>query len=498
MGVAAEKVQAIQSEETTNSATTAQIRSLVNLVQNKPLPIFSQTRENLKRFDGKPSSSIPQIVQVLRLDPCFAHEIFVNANAGLAKSKRAPAATLNHAILVLGVPYVLNLGKELPLISDQKDAMSKTRILQILSRSYHAGIQAKEWMFEYSKSSAETAFITAQMSHLYLASLWYYAPDKMSALIKSKSQTDLFDQDGLLSQVGKMLAKQWRFSELLQESLDQNSDSSRLVDVVQFSNNVARLAESGWFSKPMENLFANSSTILDIPEDVLIQLTHNNSVIAARETTFYAVKPAACRLLSTERDDIKKIAKKATHKVMTPKRKKSAVVTEKKTSSKLQVGLQKLALLGKNKAPVREILSSSFELISEISDNNPIAFFLLNKNKSVLKSRFWANFSDQNKTILIDVDKNNIFKSLIKKPSSIYINSQSREKYKSLLPSGLSVDIHNQDFIAFSLFVDTKPIGVFYYQNSNSSPITTQIYKQFILVCKTTKIVFEEVNTHAK
>ncbi|MFK8067136.1 MAG: HDOD domain-containing protein [Gammaproteobacteria bacterium] len=480
MGVAAEKFQISRTKKTASSAPSDQIKFLTKLIQDKPLPIFEQTLEKLKKFDNRSSPSIPRIVEILRLDPCYAHKIFVSANTGLAKSGRAPAATLNHAILVLGIPYVLNLGKELPLVSDQKDTVIKARFHQILSRSYHAGIQAKAWMIEYSKSSTETAFITAQMSHLYLASLWFYAPDKMSELIKSNSQNTL------LPEVGKSLAKQWHFSDFLQESLDQSTDAIRLVNVVRFANSVASLSENGWYSKPIEDLFSHSSSILDLPEDVLIKLTHRNAVIAARETTFYPVKPTACRLLNTERDEIKKVAKKTT------------TVPKKKTVSKFQTKLKKLSLPGENKASAHDILDLSFELVSEISGKNPIVFFLLDRNKSVLKSRYSANFSKQKKSILISLDKNNIYKSLIKKPGSIYINSENRKKYDSLLPENLAVDIRNHDFIAFSLFVHEKPIGIFYFEGSNSSPITTQIHKQFILVCKTTKVAFEEVNTNAK
>lgn len=495
MGVAAEKIHAPQSEYTSTLPNEKQVDAFVDLLKDKPLPIFQQTLDQLKQFDGKPNVSIPKIIEILRLDPCYSHNVFVTANAGLIKSKRAPAAALEHAILILGVPSVINMGKDLPLISDQKNPQTKNRISQILSRSYHAGIQAKEWMFDHGKSSAETAFITAQLSNIYIAGLWFYAPDEISGLIKSTSQKELFDHNWILTETGKELSKKWHFSDLLQQSLDQNSDTSRLVQIVRFANNIARLAESGWYTKPMEHFISESSPMLGYPEDLLIQRSHRNAVMAARETMFYPIKPAACRLLELDApiEDTEAPVEKIIVKKPKVVQSKSAPKQVSENKSKLQI----LSEMGTNNSSAREILKLSLKILSNLPGKNPVAFFLLDKNKTVLKSRFISNFSDQKKTMFLPINKKNIFLSLIQKPQSTWVNQKNRARYTALLPSDLPLKVREKDFMSISLFIKNKPIGLYYLESTDNQPLSPQIYNQFISICKTANAALDEVNKHA-
>ncbi len=191
MGAVAEAIHAPQSTNDPALATNKQARVLLDLVQKKPLPVFRQTLQRLEEFHDKPNSSIPKIVEILHLDPCYSHRILVVANKGLIKNKREPATSVEHAILLLGVPQIIAIGNQLPLISDLKNSPVKSRIYQVLSHSYHAGVQARELMFDHGKSFAKAAFITAQLRNLYLISLWLYAPNEISRLYKTSSQQSL-------------------------------------------------------------------------------------------------------------------------------------------------------------------------------------------------------------------------------------------------------------------------------------------------------------------
>ncbi len=514
MSAVAEAIHAPQSNDGSTLAANKQAKVLLDLVQGKPLPVFKQTIQNLEKFHDKPNSSIPKIVETLSLDPCYAYQIFVKANTGLVKNKRQPATTLDHAILVLGVPQVIAIGEQLPLMSDQENSPAKSRISQIISRTYHAGVQARELIFDHVQTSTEEAFITAQLRNIYLVSLWFHAPEEMSGLIKTTPQQSLFNKTGILTEVGKQLSKQNHFSDLLQHSFDPQTDSERLVKIISYANQIAQLAENGWYSDQMDSLITQSSKTLGISEELLSQLSHRNAVIAAKESTFYPIRPAAYRLIETNRSDspvakVSSISEKkleATPEVKIPVKKSkptSKVVQRKKTvvkkpTSDLSSQLKILVEMGYKKRPPQEILQFSFSLLTKLSGQKPVTFFLSDKNRTLLKSRFTANLKDQKKTIILPLKQKNIFLSLMQKQQSIWINSENRKKFSVLLSAEFPIQISNTDFMAMSLFIQNKPVGLFYIESIPDQPFSPDHYQQFVSICKTTSKSLDEVKNHAK
>ena len=306
---------------------------------------------------------------------------------------------MEHAILLLGVPQIIAIGNQLPLISDLKNSPVKSRIYQVLSHSYHAGVQARELMFDHGKSFAKAAFITAQLRNLYLISLWLYAPNEISRLYKTSSQQSLFSPAGTLTVVGKNLARQWGFTDLLQQSFDPQSDSGQLVKTIAFANQITQLAENGWYTEPLEIYISQSSETLGCSEELLYKLIYRNAVIAARESMFYPIKPSACWLLDTgspeiELEKMPEIPEEIKPVAQLSIKQKTII---RRSTHNLDKQLQTLIEMGKKKHPPQEVLKFSFKLLGNISEQSPLAFFLLDKNKTLLKSRFTANFETQEK-----------------------------------------------------------------------------------------------------
>jgi len=507
MSTVAEAIQAPKSNKNSALAANKQVKKLLDLVQGKPLPIFQQSIKQLERFHDKPNSSIPKIVETLKLDPGYSHQILVTANKGLVKNKREPASSLDHAILLLGIPQIIMIGKQLPLITDQKDLTARSRILQIISRAYHAGVQARELMSVYGKTSTKTAFLTAQLQNIYLVSLWFYAPEDMTRLIKTS-----IGEKNILIEIRKSLSKYWHFSDLFQESLNPRENSSHLVKAIAFSSQLVQIADNGWYTEQMENFITISSEQLGYPEELLNKLIHRHAVIAAHESTFYPVKPVACRLLDLDTPEkssekVSPVTERKKPSVAAPvksppgkpvavKRVKQKKTIVKKPTHDLESQLKILVEMGKKRRPPQEILEFGFKLLSGIAEKNAVVFFLLDKNRTFLKSRFTHNFKNHKQSILLPLKQKNIFKLLLQKQQQIWINSRNRRKFSSLLPADLPIKISKNDFFAMSLFILNKPVGLFYLENVHDLPLSTEQYQQFVSICRTTITTLEKVKKY--
>lgn len=493
-----------------NSKINAKAQALARLVENKPLPIFKETLQQIGKFYDKPNSSIPKIIEALRLDPGYSFQIFCKTNAGLIKHKRKPASSLQHAVLVLGIPQVIAIGKPLPLISDIKNSAAKSWIYQIICRSYHAGVQARELVADLDQNSRDVAFISAQLRDAYLLRLWLHAPNEMTELMQTSSQQSLFAQEGILTHVGKIISNKENFSASIQKSFLPQTDSSRLVKTIAYANHLSQLTETGWYSHAMKDLVFRSSFSLGLSEETLSQQSHKSAIIAAHESNFYPVKPAACRLV-----DIESIQKTIIEKLKTIENKVPSIPQEKvkpkqehikpsrsekvvsdNTETDLNTAMRKLMLLSKNKHSPQEILEFGFKLLLKKMEKKPIAFFLLDKNKVFLKSRFTANFDDKKKSIILPLRQKSIFKVLMQKQQSILLDDKNREKLSNLLMMDLPLKVRERDFAAISVFIQNKPIGLFYLESNENKPLSKNINQQFITICKATISSLEEVKKH--
>lgn len=493
MGAVAEDIRAdYASSQTTGEPqhSPEQVTELVQLIKSKPVPSFKSTLNKLLKFQDKPNASIPKIVDILRLDPGYSLQLISTVNSKLLELQKDEVHSLSHAVLVLGIPKVIAVGHELPVLEDIEDSQTLAEIYRCLSRSYHAAVQARECTRDRGKTTAEAAFLSAQLREMYLINLWYYAPEKVHELLKNNNLPTLCFPGGLLNAVGKETARYAHLPKTLQESYTPEAASSHLIKSVEFACNLTHLshhAENGWYSKQISELVGQASMWIGYEEEELHSKVHQNAVIAARESFSYPVRPVASRLVELEMPN-----------EPLPKAKKKTSTAKPIVGAAFHDQLAKLLNMGKTSESPTKILKSAFEVLHEELVDLPCAFLLLDKTRNCLKSRYAVGFADTTSAILLPLDKPSIFKKLMQKQQSVWINPDTRAGFSKLLPGNIKLDVKNQDFVAMSLFVNGKPVGLFYVEVDMANPETFKLYKKFIALCKTTRAAMEEVQKHAK
>jgi hypothetical protein len=501
MGAVAEDIHADYAlKRPASSAGQISDTELITLLLDKPAPALRYTIESLKKFAGKPNASIHKIIDLLRLDPGYSQHLFSIVNSKLESVHREEACSLNHAILVLGIPQVIAIGRDLPVLEDLNDKQATAHIYRSFSRSYHAGVQAREWSKSRSIVAADTAFFSAQLRENYLTSLWYHAADKLTALLKTNNLSTLCLPGGLLNNVAREVARKKRLPQTLQQSYSPETAESQLAKTVSFCSDIALLAENGWSSGHSSShnsghisaLVEQAVPLLGYEADVIHQKLHQHAVIAARESNLYPARPIAARLVEFKGSESPPKAK---------------IIAKQQSSSINQEDIafrdqcHALLEMGKINIPPQKILKFSFKILSELIEDKPIGFFLLDKTHNRLKSRYLAGFNGSVSSVVIPLGQpgqQNIFKRLMQKQQSVLINTNNRKEFARLLLGNLKIDIKNRDFIAISLFIKNKPVGLFYAELDADDPAPNHTYKKFITLCKTTRASMEEVQKHAK
>jgi len=106
-------------------------------------------------------------------------------------------------------------------------------------------------------------------------------------------------------------------------------------------------------------------------------------------------------------------------------------------------------------------------------------------NKELLVARYAAQVSPdiEIRGFKISLDKPHVFKLLMEKSRSIFLNDTNRNKYWNLLPGALKMTLGVQSFFAMSIFTGKHALGLM-YADKVKGELTAAEFKQFQAVCQ--------------
>jgi len=208
----------------------------------------------------------------------------------------------------------------------------------------------------------------------------------------------------------------------------------------------------------------------------------------------------------TQKNRTNKINKKikAIEKTKSPDARKA--ILEKIKARKLAAKLAEEKLSEQNKPPVvNDALITALKefevLIGNKSATNNLIDFAVNmslligvkrcvflmkpKNKNVLVSKFSAESkgADAINNFNVPLDSPHLFKRLLEKNSSIYLNEANYSKYWGMIPERVKLVLGVNHFFASSIFINNHAVGVVYADKLKDN-LTQAEFSQFKNICR--------------
>ncbi|MDY6980456.1 MAG: GAF domain-containing protein, partial [Pseudomonadota bacterium] len=141
----------------------------------------------------------------------------------------------------------------------------------------------------------------------------------------------------------------------------------------------------------------------------------------------------------------------------------------------------------------QEIIETVIESLHHGLGLNRVVFARLDteKRKLVGEKVIGSNNDPIFSRFEIDLAGKHLFSLLMEKTQAILLNDQTRSKFWSLVPPDLQKKIRVNSFVAMSLYVNGKPLGLIYAdRHSNNCQLDENTYRHFKTVCnQTTKIL---------
>ncbi len=397
-------------------------------------------------------------------------------------ARRSPSSGLEAvdspqaAFSLLGDHATQVLFKSFPVAEKQlKDAEQLSAFLQIISRSFHNKEQTEKW-----------ARLTGynQISPLTLAGLLAYSGELLCCCYdfdryRKFLASDLSEQDEeqifgfRFEELTLALAEKFNFPSLMIRSIPIKQDTGQRSQLVKYLSIICRYCEQDWYSEKIRLIEQQFAEYLQQPLDKVVHEIHQFSVQAARNRVLKDSWHAAAKLILLP--EIKK-----------PKPSVEAadqIAATQPPSSGYEEVLRKIRELLKNpKATQSQILNTCIHGLHDDIGLTKVNLLLLSKDQSLLQSRMNVGLNPESplRHFKIEVSKAGLLKMLLNKPQAIWINNSSFSKYQKIIPQSFQASIRTNNFFAMSLFINERPIGIIFADQSESSnSLNQEIFNQF-------------------
>jgi HD-like signal output (HDOD) protein len=248
------------------------------------LPVLKQTARDLAVLrEDQNKLSARSVASVIAVDPMMTVKLLRYLQQNKKRSQTSEVALVEQALIMLGVEAFYNKIPAAPTVQDvlngHMDAL--VQLLHVLHRSHRASAYAYDWAVRLSDLHYEEVRIAALLHDLAEMLMWCYAPQEMMRIRAIQQQDKSLRSRAVqeqvlgfaLSDLQKVLIKNWELPELLLTLMDdQNAQKPRVRNVL-LAVNLARHSANGWDDAALPDDYKDIAGLLRMtPEQAMVML----------------------------------------------------------------------------------------------------------------------------------------------------------------------------------------------------------------------------------
>jgi HD-like signal output (HDOD) protein len=459
----------------------------VSQLQQQPLPAIKANCELLQQLSSGDHTDMGRLATIIESDPGLSVMLLRHINQIRHKHLRSEITTPRHALMMLGLQQLRLL---LPTVSlvEALPKESQLRLRHQFSQAFHAAYQARDWGHLRRDLAVDELFTAALLNNLGEMLLNQYAAAEVDRVYGLMQQKEMEPEEAQyvvfgfsFNQLTLEIARVWHLPNLLCDSMQAENASNNRVLSIMLAAQLARCARHGWYTKSLSKLIDDIAEFMLSDSAAIATLLHRNAVEAARESGRYAVPhPAALLLLpATLVEEKKPIAKKSTDTQLPSTDEADFCIAPQR---RVLVRVLKTLNNPNETLPLKEVLRLVLEGMRDGLGLNRVVFAGLTPNKDQLRASYMLG-SDNDpsfKRFAVDLNGHNLFVRLMDKQQSLWLDDNNRKKFFQLIPINFHKLVNNDSFFVMSLFVRSKPVGLFYADRHNRNcRLDEEGYKRF-------------------
>lgn len=470
---------------------TLSLQDWTRRLGEEDMPVFAHTARSIAAVSSEEDTPIAELAQYILRDSSMTARVLRLANSVYYNPGGQPVNTISRAIVFLGFNVVRSMAITIAILEPLLKGVQHERVLEEMARSFHAAVQAKALSQARGNEDAEAVFVAALLNRLGNMAFWcfpYGKAKEMDNAYRNCAEPEQAELDVLgfaLSQLTLALNKEWKLSELLDESLTgQNGDDPQNLDL-QEANELIMAVEEGWGSIHTQQLIEQIAKRRNLPKAEVEAMLQNNAYEAAKTAIEYGAE-AATRFIPLpqlgDHDDeqLSNIVDN-THKPDITLQ--ISILRELTTMLHEKVELN--AVLGTIMEGIYRALGMERTIIAFVMGNEQIlqAKYVLGDEKEKLKQCF---------QFPVAATEKNLFAYLLKDRRPIWLNPKNRGEYEDYLSNEIKQCLGVLDFFAMPIWVGNKGKGIIYADCKLSGrQLNTEEFQSFTHFSEYATIAFD-------
>jgi len=455
----------------------------VELLADIRFPILEPTAKSMVGIKTSTGMPMDRFCDSMLHDPGTVLTMLRWANSLPRGRLSSDITTLESATMMIGLEKVKHLPDEMDILQLPAEDEHMRAYMHVTSRAFHAAYQAYDWATRRADMLPKESFVAAFMHNIGTMCILLNGGDEINRIRAVISEDGVSADEAQylvlgfsLKQLSHALAIRWKLPELVIDSLSADKATNPRVYGVMLACKLARVAEAGWYSSEMIDCTEHIAAYLEFDFSKTVTVIHQNVVDAARESAWYEVIHAAALLPLIPEF---KLDSEGNPQVQEEEIKQFCILPQLDIYHDLSDNIRAAAAILD--------LSTLMTLVTRAMHDglglNRVVFSMLEGlEHDQLNARYLLGTDNDPEfnQFQISLTPINLFTHIMKKPQSIFLNDENKNKYWKMVPEKLKKTIGIESFFAGSVFVDEKPIGLFYVdRGTDDCKLDEATYKRF-------------------
>jgi len=288
------------------------LQAWIDRLNQSELPALAAVVQDLQRLTEQEHASVQQLADVLLRDAALTAKVLRVGNSSYYNPSQETIKTISRAIVMIGFDNVRLISLSVSLIDGLLDRAPREQLQELLARSFHSAVQARNIAGYVLTRHDEEVFIAALLHEVGELAFWGCGGEQADELGEALADGSV-DHDQAVErvlgtsfrQLNLGLIKSWNIGELAGFAHGAGNRRDPAVRSVSLGVRIAAAAVQGWGCPAMDELVKELAEFSGISEaDAMQQVLASADEAVKVAATFGASR--LCKLIpSTDPDQVR-------------------------------------------------------------------------------------------------------------------------------------------------------------------------------------------------
>ena len=438
------------------------LQSWIDRINEAELPALAAVVQDLHQLAQEEKSSVKQLADVLLRDASLTSKVLRVANSVYYNPSQETIRTISRAIVLIGFDNVRLIGLSVSLIDGLLTRAPREQLQELLARSFHAAVQARNLAGYVLSRHEEEVFIAALLYHMGELAFWGCGGEQTDELASALEQPGVDADEAVRAVLGTSfrqltqgLVKDWNLGAIVSLAHNSASHNDPAVLAVSLGMQIGEAALQGWDSPAMERVVKQVADFIGVSaEEAMQQVLASADEAVKVAATFGASK--LCRLIpNTDPEQIRVQQEQRKAKLLQP----NLLI--------LQQALQELGSMASQRADVGLILDTLLNGLHQGAGLERVLLVVLADGQSCFRAKRvvgegtegWLN------DFVLPVQQReqpHIFSYVLRNKEALWMGVPASYSLNELVTQPIRQRLGQGMFFVAPLLAGTREIGVLY------------------------------------